>query len=330
MSQPLPSSRAPITAIAQAAGDPLGEILHLLKPTGVFYCQSRLRAPWGVAVPAFPGMLSFIAITHGACWVTMAERAPIQAREGQLVLMTTAAPAHYQSELDAPLTDLAALPVRKVTALYETLEFGGDGPETTFTYGLVRIDHAASEMLLALLPDLLQIDSKDDGADDWLRSTFAFIGREAQELRPGGETVITRLVDIIVIEAIRRWLSRAPEAEQGWLRAARDPQIGRAILAIHRDPAASWTVASLAKLAGMSRSSFSARFSNLLGAPAMQYVTTWRMNLAREQLRNSPHPVAAIAEGLGYQSEPAFSRAFKRINGVSPGQYRVTARQGRR
>ena len=134
--------------------------------------------------------------------------------------------------------------------------------------------------------------------------------------------MITRLADIVVIEAIRRWINTSPEADRGWLKAARDHQIGRAIIAIHRTPAHDWTVECLAKIAGMSRSAFSARFTNLVGTPAMQYLTIWRMHLARAKLLETSQSIAAIADDLGYQSEPAFNRAFKRIFNEPPGQVR--------
>lgn len=309
-------------AIAQPIGDPLGEILHLLKLTGTFYCQSRLTAPWGVAIPGFPGVLSFAVIIGGRCWLTIGEKEPFQVEKGDLVLMTSDAPVSFRSALDAELLTLEQLPIRKVTELYETLDYGGGGAETSIMYGLVRIDHAASGMLTALLPDVLKIDPWEEDAGSWLQGTLQFIAREARELRPGGETVITRLADVVVIEAIRRWLNNSPDADRGWLRAARDAQIGRAIIAIHRAPAADWTVESLASVAGMSRSAFSARFTSLVGTPAMQYLATWRMHLARERLLATTQPIGTIAADLGYQSEPSFNRAFKRVFDEPPGMVR--------
>ncbi len=308
--------------IAQPVGDPLGEILHLLKLTGTFYCQASFTAPWGVVVPGFAGVMSFAVVTSGRCWLTMGRKAPFLIEQGNFVLMTSGAELNFRSGLDAPLVSLDALPIRKVTELYETLDYGGGGEATSIMYGIVRIDHAASGMLMNLLPDILKIDTWNEEAGSWLQGTLQFIAREARELRPGGETVITRLADIVVIEAIRRWINTSPEADRGWLKAARDKQIGRAIIAIHRTPAHDWTVDSLAKIAGMSRSAFSARFTSLVGRPAKQYLTAWRMHLARAQLLETSQSIAAIAADLGYQSEPAFNRAFKRIFNEPPGQVR--------
>jgi len=152
------------------------------------------------------------------------------------------------------------------------------------------------------------------------------ISREAEEMRPGGETIITRLADIVVIQAIRSWIDSEQDADQGWLAALRDKHIGRALAAIHRQPAKNWSVATLAREVGMSRSGFSARFTHLVGESVMQYVTQWRMQLARAELRESTDSLATIADRLGYQSEAAFSRAFKRVFGVAPGRIRKTTR----
>ena len=157
---------------------------------------------------------------------------------------------------------------------------------------------------------------------EWIASTLRFMAAEAREPRLGGETVITRLADILVIQAIRSWIEQDPAAQTGWLGALRDPQIGRAISLIHRDPARTWTVASLADEVAMSRSAFAARFAELVGEPPMHYVTRWRMHAAVTWLREGDATLGELALRLGYQSEAAFSRAFKRFIGVSPGAVR--------
>ena len=311
--------------IAQPLGDPLGEILHLLKLTGTFYCQSRLSAPWGIEVPAFEDVMSFVMVTGGRAWLTAGSGDPLAVEQGDLVLLTGVCEHRLQSDPDAPVVGLDALPIRKITEIYETLDYGGGGDVTAVTYGIVRIDHAAGGMLMDLLPDVLKIDTWSGESGSWLQATLQFIAREARTLRPGGETVITRLADVVVIEAIRNWINTAPEADRGWLKGARDPQIGRAIVAIHRAPAQDWTVESLAREAGMSRSAFAARFTELIGQPAMRYLVWWRMQLARERLLRTSQSLAVIASDLGYRSEPSFCRAFKRVFGHPPGQVRREA-----
>ena len=186
----------------------------------------------------------------------------------------------------------------------------------------VRFEDPSAHHLLRLLPRLIAVDAWNSPELEWLQSTLRFLTNEARELRAGGETVITRLADILVIQAIRAWIATDPQAQTGWLRALRDKQIGRAIALIHRDPARDWTVASLASAVGMSRSGFAARFTELVGEPAMHYLLRWKMHAALTWLKESDAPLSQLANKLGYESEAAFSRAFKRTMGVSPGAAR--------
>jgi AraC-like DNA-binding protein len=155
-----------------------------------------------------------------------------------------------------------------------------------------------------------------------MQSTLRLMAAEAKAMRPGGETVVTRLADILVIQAIRSWIDEDPAAQTGWLGALQDEQIGRSIALIHRDPARAWTVASLAAEAAMSRSAFAARFTERVGEPVMRYLARWRMHVAVGWLKKDDVRLGDLASRLGYQSEAAFSRAFKRFVGVSPGSIR--------
>jgi AraC-like DNA-binding protein len=184
--------------------------------------------------------------------------------------------------------------------------------------GAVRFDHPAARDLVAILPPVVHVDAGSERIQGALRLMAA----EARALRPGGEAIITRLADILVIQAIRAWMDTDPAARTGWLGALQDPQIGRALALIQRDPARDWTVASLARELAMSRSAFAARFTELVGEPAMQYVTRWRMNVAFDALRDGGATVGELAARLGYRSEAAFARAFKRVVGLPPGAVR--------
>ena len=157
---------------------------------------------------------------------------------------------------------------------------------------------------------------------EWLHSTLTFMAAEANAVRVGGEAIITRLADVLVIQAIRAWIEKDPGAQIGWLRALRDKQIGRAIAMIHRDPSQAWTLAGLASAVAMSRSAFAARFVELVDMPVMQYVTQWRMQVAYAMLQEPDARVSDLAIRLGYHSEAAFSRAFKRHTGINPSEVR--------
>ena len=188
--------------------------------------------------------------------------------------------------------------------------------------GAVHFDDPAAQRLVEFLPRLICVDAWDASQMDWVHSTLRFMGNEARELKPGGETIITRLADVLVIQALRTWIAQADDAGQGWLRAIQDPKIGRAIALVHRDPSQPWSVDSLAEAVGMSRSGFAAHFRELTGETPMQYVTRWRMSLAVSWLSKEKVSIGELAGRLGYQSEAAFSRAFKRTTGKSPGRAR--------
>ncbi|MDP3227086.1 MAG: AraC family transcriptional regulator [Acidovorax sp.] len=310
---------------APIAADALAETLHLLRLTGTLYCRSELTAPWAIDMPPIEGCMMFHIVTTGHAWLTVGDAEPLRLQAGSLTLIPHGAGHRICSgEVDRPI-GLFDIPVERISERYEVLRYGGGGEFTHAMCGVVRFDHVAAHRLIGHLPRVLQIDSWNEDDAHWLQSTLRFISREAATLRPGGETVITRLADILIIQALRAWLDAAPEAKLGWLAALRNPQIGKALALMHRSPAHPWTVDMLAGAVAMSRSAFSARFTALVGEPALQYLTQWRMQLARAHLQENAEPLSHVAARFGYQSEPAFCRAFKRTFGVAPGGVRRQA-----
>lgn len=310
---------------AWAPVDPLGEALHFLRMSGTFYCRSELTAPWALALPPRKGCLSFHVVTSGRCWLEAEGEGPRRLEPGDLALVPHGEGHRLSSEPGTPAPRIDALRHERVSERYAILRHGGGGTPTGLVCGAVRFDHPAAHQLVGLLPRVIHVEAATSphlAMADWMQSTLRLMAVEAKELRPGGETVITRLADILVIQAIRSWLERDPAARTGWLGALQDAQIGRAIALVHREPARPWTVASLASEVAMSRSGFAARFTELVGEPAMQYVTRWRMHLALTWLKEDHAALGEMAARLGYRSEAAFSRAFKRFMGVSPGAAR--------
>lgn len=302
--------------------DPLGEALHFLRMTGTFYCRSELTAPWGLAMPAMQGCLWFHVVTTGRCWLETSGGAPLCLQPGDFALVPHGAGHRLWTEPGVATPDVVGLPQELVSERYSLLKYGGGGAATTLICGVVRFDHPTAYPLIQLLPGVIHLDAAGSPPGDWMESTLRLMAAEAKALRPGGETLITRLADILVIQAIRSWLLKDPAARTGWLGALQDPQLGRALLLIHREPARAWTLASLASEVAMSRSAFAARFSALVGEPAMHYVARWRMHMALAWLKEEKPPLGELASRLGYQSEAAFSRAFKRFIGISPGAVR--------
>lgn len=302
--------------------DPLGEALHFLRMSGTFYCRSEFTAPWTLGLPAMDSCLMLHVVTSGECRLEIDGAEPCALRTGDLALVPHGEGHKLSCGAGALPSQLFDLPRELVKDRYEVLRHGGGGAATSMICAAVRFDHAAAHRLLEALPRVIRVDAWDSPEKDWLQSTLRLIVAEAQELRAGGETIITRLADILVIQAIRAWLASDPAAQTGWLGALRDRQIGRAIALIHRDPARHWTVESLARQVGMSRSAFAARFTHRVGEPAMQYVARWKMHAAEAWLKDEETPLAELASRVGYESEAAFSRAFKRFTGVSPGSVR--------
>jgi AraC-like DNA-binding protein len=186
----------------------------------------------------------------------------------------------------------------------------------------VRFDHPAAYQLIAQLPKIIHVKAENSHEMEWLDATLRFIASEAKSLRPGGDTVLTRLADILIIQTIRWWIEHQPALQPGWLAALRDVRIGRAITLIHREPARRWTVEGLATAVAMSRSSFADRFTQMLGEPVMHYVARWRMYTAVTILRQESVDIGELATQLGYTSEAAFNRTFKRVIGITPGTAR--------
>jgi AraC-like DNA-binding protein len=302
--------------------DPLGEALHFLRMTGVMYCRSEFTAPWALALPALDDCLMFHVVTSGRCRLHVDGCDDRALQPGAFALVPHGAGHRLASGPGIAAANLFDLPREQVSDRYEILRHGGGGTPATVICGAVRFDHPAAHRLVQLLPKVISVDSWDSPEMDWIQSTLRLMAIEAQELRPGGETVITRLADILVIQAIRSWIASDPSARTGWLGALQDRQIGRALALVHRDPARAWTLASLAGEVAMSRSAFAARFKALVGEPAMHYVARWRMHVALSWLEEDDTPLGELASRLGYESEGAFSRAFKRFLGFSPGAVR--------
>lgn len=310
------------TDVPWASVDPLGEALHFLHMSGVFYSRSEFTAPWALALPAFPDCLMFHVVTSGRCWLEVEGLAPRLLQPGDLALVPHGQGHQLLSEPGVPAADLFDLPREQISERYEILRYGQGGEAANLVCGTVRFDHPAAHQLVRLLPKLICIEAWQSPQMEWIQSTLRLMATEARAMRPGGETIITRLADILIIQTIRSWMAEDPLAQTGWLGALQDKQIGYAILLVQRDPARAWTVASLAHEVAMSRSAFAARFKELVGESPMQYITRWKMNVALTCLKNEDVSLGELANRLGYQSEAAFSRAFKRFIGVSPGAAR--------
>ncbi len=311
-----------------APRDPLGEALHVLRMNGAYYCRSELSAPWGLALPAMRGYMWFHVVTRGRCWLEAGGPEPHLLDARTFALVPHGDGHVLRSEPTAVARPIADLRLDRVSDRYEVLRHGGGGLATTMICGAVRFTHPAAWDLVRLMPDVISSVPADGLESEWLQTTLTLMATEAMALRPGGETMITRLCDVLVVQAIRTWIGNDPAARRGWIGALRDPEIGQAISLVHRDPARAWTVESLAHEVALSRSAFAARFNELVGESPMAYVTRWRMQVAQAWLREADVTVSQVAMRLGYGSEAAFNRAFKRIVGIPPGAVKAGRKHG--
>jgi len=302
-----------------AVADSVGEALHFLRMSGTFYCRSEFRAPWALAIPPMENCLMLHVAVAGRYFLEVEGTSSGPFQQGDLALVPHGEGHVITSAPGLPASKLFEIQREQVSERYETLRLGGEGVRTTMICGLFQFDDPAAQRLITLLPKTITVDAWATPQSEWMQSTLRMITAEAKEMNPGGETIITRLADILVIHAIRFWITHNHSAQVGWLRALHDPQIGNVISKIHRNPGRPWTLESLAREALMSRSAFAARFTELVGESAMRYVTRWRMCTAKVRLAERKVTVAEVAISLGYESEAAFNRAFKRHLGMSPG-----------
>jgi len=298
--------------------DPLGETLYSLRLNGLIYAQSELSAPWGVDMPAMEGKMMFHIVTQGECWLRFSNGDSVFLKPGEIALIPRGEGHRFSSELDIDCEPFFNIPVEMLSERFELVRYGGGGDETLLTCGVLSFDHAAGQKLIKQLPQIIHIKHGSVELPSQLQALIQLMADEVTNLNAGGETVVSNLADIIVIKAIRHWIEHDPKAAKGWLGALKDPKIGKALTAIHTHPEHTWTVDRLAEQAGMSRSSFSARFTDVIGTSVKQYVTEWRMGLARMRIMQSPVSLIELSEELGYQSEAAFSRAYKRVFGEPP------------
>ena len=301
--------------------DTLTDVLLDLRLESSFYARSELKAPWGLSFSVSDGP-SFHMIVAGCCWLRIDnERIPLKA--GDLVLLPHGDEHQIADPPEAKAVPLKALPSERVGQNAALLSYGGDGPAALLICGGVRFAGPLAHPLLDLLPHVLLLHrDEQEEANAWLEATLTMLGAEALSLRPGSAAVMTRLADILVLQSIRAWLEHDEGRRLGWLGALSDPDIGSVLALIHRRAEEPWTVASLAREVHLSRSVFSERFSRLVGMPPIQYVTRWRMFLASSWFREEHMSSSEVAYRLGYSSEAAFSRAFKRHLQVPPGAFR--------
>lgn len=318
---------APVTPMPWDHESPLTQALYHLRMRGAFYSWTESWGRGSLEMPRTAGTLSFHIVADGTAWLETDGAAPRPLPPGQLALVPRGLGHRISTTPGAPILGRAdELPQEKFGESFSVLRVGEqDGPPSlSMLCGIVAFDSSAVQDMLAVLPSVVEVDSAGHPV---MAALVPLLAAEMQHRRPGGEAVATRLADVLVVETVRAWLAQEPDGAQGWLAALRDPLLGRAIAAIHAEPGRTWKVEDLARLATLSRSTFSARFTAVVGEPPMSYLSATRMRGARAMLRQG-RAIREVALTHGYGSEAAFSRAFVRATGLTPGSARSSRSVG--
>ncbi len=325
-----------IREMSAPATDALSEILRVVGRTGAIFIHTRFTAPWcytspraDTAAPLLePGaerVVIFHLVTEGECFVEIDGQEPVHLFAGDVVVFPQGHAHRMTSEPGLPPAKGARLEA-VLARRPRQINYGGGGPVTRLVCGYLACDTRLARMLFQGLPPVVRVNVRGSNAGTWLEASVRYALTEARSPRPGGAGVLAKLAEVLVIETLRLYINeqsmgRAP-GSTGWLAGVGDRIVGAAFNALHKRPAHAWTLEELAREAGTSRSVLAERFQQLVGSSPMQYLTQWRMLLAANILARSNAPLARIAEDVGYQTDTAFSRAFRREFGAPPATWR--------
>jgi AraC-like DNA-binding protein len=301
--------------------DALSHVLAANRVTGMLVMQLRACGSWGLASDGIDDC-AFLVVAEGSCWLRLAGHPPVQLVRGDVLMLPGGAPAAITSSRNGrarPSRELLAEHPRREDGV---VDLGGSGPAVHLIHGEFTFEHDRAHPVLSLLPPLLHISGAPATGADELSTVVHMLAGELAQPRPGSDTVVAHLADILFVHILRSWLTAHDHPGPSWLGALRDSQISAALARMHSHPDRPWTTESIATEVAMSRAAFARRFTRLVGEAPLAYLTRWRMNLAARRLRDTDEPIAAVAGQVGYSSEYSFSRAFTRYHGHPPGRYR--------
>jgi AraC-like DNA-binding protein len=315
--------------------DALSDVLRVAHLTGGVFLHAEFSAPWCIAARVgaehcapLLGPASHLIIYH---YVVEGDlRIRVDGADGEdLVIGTGEVVLLPRNDLHLMGSDLSLPPVAggdiiqppKDGGLY-SIHHGGTGARTRMICGFLGCAGGEGNPVIATLPRLMKLNVEQGGAAEWIRTTFQYAAEEVATGRPGSETVLAKLSELLFVESVRRYAAGLPDGQTGWLAGLREPYVARALALLHRDIARHWTVDDLSRAIGLSRSALADRFIRLIGVPPMHYLANWRMQVANQKLRNTNASLAQVAQIVGYESEAAFSRAFKKEFGTAPATWR--------
>lgn len=301
--------------------DVLTDLLERTRARGSLFARSELHAPWGFRFAAEP-VIQFHVVLRGACHLRRDGAEPLTLHQGDVAFVVAEQEYELLDALSSPVTSFA--PLQEAARSRGLLRWPGDGEVTNLLCGAYEFDREQAGALLGHLPPVLHLEAAEGHRQPALRNTLVTLADELAHGQIGSQLVVDRIVDTLLVQVLRAWLSHGGAALPPWLSPAADPAVQRALSLIHAEPNRGWTVAELAREVQLSRSAFARRFSDTMGEPPMAYVTSLRMTIAAELLRESEMPVRAVAARAGYDSVFAFSAAFKRATGRAPTHFRRT------
>lgn len=316
--------------------DALSSVLRAAKLSGVIFLRADMRGEYGIKMPpptlfhpvikpetSEHRLVMFHIVREGVGWVEVEGCEAQELSQGDLIIVIDDL---YHSIVDSPgreTIDSIELAPHIEMSVPPAVRVGESGKKAMqLICGMLQFVKRGFNPLFAALPPYIVIKRDDGPETTWLQTNIAHVIREAESGRPGAEMLLANLTELIFVETVRCYLSRLTNTRTGWLAALNDPIVGQAVQLIHQSPAHGWTVAELAKACGASRSGFAAAFTRILDTSPMTYLTRWRIRLATNLLEEPSLPLAQIASTVGYESESAFSRAFKREMGVAPDMWR--------
>lgn len=322
------------------ATDTLSDVLKTVRLTGAAYFDIAAQDPWAVHSPArdlilpriLPGadhLIAYHVVTAGRCFACLDGGEPVALEAGEVVMFTNADPHVMSSRAgmraEPPTTDMIEIADAGRLPFQINLMNGGT-VSARLVCGYLACDARPFNPLLDALPPLLKAGTPGRNDTGWLGQFIHFAVAEMAEKRAGSESVLTKLSELMFIEVVRRYIEKLSPQNDGWLAGLRDPTIGKALSLIHSRPSFNWTIEGLARQCGTSRTVMADRFMKFVGVPPMHYLAKWRMQVASEMLNRGNRNMATIAAEVGYESEAAFSRAFKKLIGVSPSMWRQGVR----
>jgi AraC-like DNA-binding protein len=321
--------------------DVLSEVFKAVKLDGAIFYTAECSAPWGFRSPPSRIMASYLSpdpkhvivyhlLTEGRGYAHVEDDTrPVPLQAGEIVIFPHGDPHILGNGSPIVPVDSARELKRILSEDLKIYRHGGGGELTRIICGYMSCDPQLSRILLSGLPPILKISIRNDASGQWLENSLRYSVDNTGASRPGGETVLAKLSEVLFIETLRRYIEQLPQEQTGWLAGVRDPEIGRALALLHQKPAHPWTIASLGQEIGVSRSVLAERFRRYLSESPMAYLAHWRLQLGARLLKSTNRSVAEIAAEVGYESEPSFNRAFKRQFGLPPARFRTQSKAAR-